>query len=412
MRQTLLFVLAFVVGCGHASSSSGGGGGASLPSAGGKSGGIDIAALARREVNDLTPVHVAAPDGALELTVEAKGQPKLQKQNDSFFLTVPIGTTSDVLCVVGTPPDLSSASLLQRQGVEKFEEREISEVDAGELGGAAFIATRTFYITDVKGTRSVGEIKTAAAHRGVHVGAVCVHDEVGYGQTMRRVLRSIVESIKMAEAKAEPVYREIGVVKLKDKPIGVIELTVVPAENGKLWTFESSSMMLPTTPKDFQGHDEYSFEMSGQSGEVEKGMYLAVQGAGESQYEINLERAKGGYHAKGKFQGKDIDTKIASKGALPSSLRAAQLTRELVAGKRKKLELPHYSPGTDPLTLGVHQVTASGDQQMPYREQDGDLSALSDYDENGLTKRGRMNMGPLALDFTRVAQYGHWPKTR
>jgi hypothetical protein len=410
MRNTIVLVvpaLVLVTACSHSSTSSSGGG-----TVAGKQP-IDVAALARRESTDLQPVQVAAPDGALSFTVDAKGQPKLLKQPDgSFVLSVPIGSGQDVQCVVGAPPDLSSTTLVHRQGVEKFPEREITEIDAGELGGAAFIATRTFYFVDNNGVRTVGELKTAAAHRGVNVGAACVHDEVGYGQTLRRVVRSIVESIKVADAKADPIYREIAVIKLRDKPIGVIETSLIAGKDGNLWTFESSSMMVPTTPKDVLGRDEFTAESMGKNGEVQRAIYVGMQNAGESQFEINLEREKGGYHAKGKFQGKAVDAKIAAKAGLPSSLRTAQLTRELVAGKRRELVMAHYSPSTDPLTFGTHKVTPSGDKELPFREEDNDLSALSAYDGDGLTVRGRMSMGPLSLDFSRVAQYGHWPKAR
>jgi hypothetical protein len=409
MRYTVYSILlVFAAACGHAGSSTSG---ASQPTAAGAKPGLDVAALAKRESTaTLQPFQMASPDNAIAFGVIAAAQPKLEKQaNGNYVVIVPIGAESPVQCAVGTAPDLATGSLAQRQGVEKFNEREISEVDAGEMDGAAFIATRTFYVYDNHGTRTVGEIKTAAARQNMRYGAACVHDEVGYGKTLRKVLGSIVSSLKLADDKIKPVYREVGVIKLKDRPIGVTELTVAPTEDGKLWAFSSSSMIVPTTPKDLQGNDEYSAELSTAKGELERGIYVATQGAGEPHFEIKLQRDKGGYHATGKFQGKPVDSAIASKSGLLSPVREAKLLRELVAGKRREVVTSEYHPGTDPTSFGTRRVTRSDDKDFPYKEEDGGLVALSDFDELGLTRKGRMNAGPLALDFTRVVQSGKFP---
>jgi hypothetical protein len=406
MRKILTSVLLFASACAHAPAKP-----AAEPKAAAE-GGAGIAELFKRETAELLPLKLRSPDGLLELTVEGRGQPSLKKLEDgSYLLRVSIGSKEEVSCVVGGGPDLASGSLMQRQGVEKFPDREVTEIDAGELGGAAFLSTRTVYVFEQNGQKVVGEAKTLSAHRGLELGAACVHDEVGYAQTLRRVVKSIMESMRFTQnPKPEPLYRDIAVVTLRGRRIGVIESSLIRLDNGKLWNIEASSMAIPTSPKDIQAEDDYESEISDEQ-DVETGTYIAMR-PGEKVYEITLQRDPAGYHAEGTFQGKKLDTKIASKAALPSSLRACALMRELIAGKRREIVRAGYSPGSDPLGFTDHRTTASGDRDLPFRSEEHGVTSLSAYDEIGLPLKARINVGPITLDAARVAQFGKWPDAK
>jgi hypothetical protein len=372
-----------------------------------------IADLAKREATGLVPVTLQSADGKVRLTVEAKGQPTLAPiaKSEQYLLTVPIGSEGSIICSVGEAQDLAAVTLESRKGVEKFPKREISDIDAGELAGAAFLATRTVYVFERDGQKLMGEVKTAAARRGYELGAACVHDEVGYNQTLRRVLTSIMKSLTVAGDTTESLYREIAVIKIRGRSVGVVENRMVQLRADTMINMVTTSILVPVSPVDFQGTDSFESEISDDKGQVREETHLSADGNNDVKYKITIKRDAKGYHALGKFEGKPIDAELATEESLVSTQRQAQLTRELMAGKRHELLLWNYSPGSDPLGFSQARISASGDSQLPYRREDSDKTTmLMALDGNGNGQRGRIDIGPLSMEFTRVAEYGHFPQ--
>ena len=371
-------------------------------------------ALLAREAADLVPTTLRSGDGQLQLTVAAKGKPKLEPiegGKQQFILTVPIGTQQDIYCRVGPTQDLAASTLSVRAGVNKLPRRQITEVDGGEINGAVFLSTRTIYSNDVNGVKTWGEIKTAAAERGFEFSAVCMHDEVGYAATLRQVLGSLVQSGTFAGVARPVAYRELSTIRIGGKVVGVSQTQITRSDDGQLWNYVDSAMLVPASPTDFQGHDEFESESSDAAGNVLSAQHIASQGEGEVRYKLKLTRNPKGYHVEGEFEGKPVNGDIASDKALLATDRTARMTRELVAGKRHELVLPHYAPGVDPLGFGESKLGPSGDKELPYRRDDSDNTVLLlDVDDNGNGRRGRMQVGALTVEVARTAEYGHFPQ--
>ena len=370
-------------------------------------------AMLAREATGLVPTAIHSGDGELQLTVAAKGTPKLEplpgKQH--FMLTVPIGTQQAIYCRLGPTQDLAAGTLSARADVNKLPHRQITDVNGGALNGAAFLSTRTIYSFERDGVKQWGEVKTAAAERGFEFSAICVHDEVGYAATLRDVLGSLVQSGTFVGAATSPAYRELSSITLAGKIVGISQTQLVRADDGRLWSYVDTAMLIPASPLDFQGHDNFESEVSDGAGNVVSATHIASQGEGELQYKLKLTRTPKGYHVDGEFGGKRVDAEIASAEALAAADRAARLTRELMAGKRRDVVLPHYAPSADPLGFAQATVTPSGDKELPYRREDSDKTvSLVDVDDNGNGRRGRTQVGPLTLEIARTAEYGHFPQ--
>ena len=119
--------------------------------------------------------------------------------------------------------------------------------------------------------------------------------------------------------------------------------------------------------------------------------------------------------------GTDIDLPTAVQGELfePVQLRWLQVpAREAVeaclqaAADLTQAAAPAVSWADITLLVGSHKFTRNADKDFPFREEDDGMVSFSDFDELGLARKGRVNAGPVALDFARVSQTGKFPTAR
>src|SRR5262249_23693081 len=134
---------------------------------------------------------------------------------------VDIGADATIRCVVwkesrdlageATVGALRSLAADRHGAGDTLSEPRATHIEAGEVGGAAFLGVDFAYHAHASSVDRDGLLKTlVASKRGRTIG--CRHDAVGYHETFRRFFDALIGSIALpAGVDPAPYYGEIGV---------------------------------------------------------------------------------------------------------------------------------------------------------------------------------------------------------
>jgi len=377
-------------------------------SAGLQDGSAKVNALMTREQPALQRREVALADGSVRLSVESAAAPTLTRDGDTVALTVPLGTGEPLRCQIESEIDMAATLRKVYTALERFPKREIVSSDAGELGGAAFVALSAVYLVEEQ--KAFGQLKLFAAHRGLDSGFFCMHDEPGYTATTRRVVASIAQTlkVKLKERRPAPICRQVIATTIGGRRIGATEVRVSKLPNGMIHRFESSSSLFIRTPLEFEGIDDYS-AVNSRNGIIENAAYTKANGSGGLEFRIELKRDKGSsYHASGTYHDQKVDARFAAPNLFSSDREAELVRTKLLPTKSGQLALIGYSPGSDPARISHTVIRGLGDGTYEISAGD-DAKMMVDFDERGEPKKAKLKVATQEVQMERVFSEGRCP---
>lgn len=196
---------------------------------------LDFGALMEREVTGQYPTHdLSLLGGTFTGQLQATAAPLVQNGQTGdgvkvATLTFRIGSGSPMICYVRGARD--AAGLLDAKLGEIKNEMKKNNVQgrleapdvAVEIEGShPVLYLDVPVLVGAPGNERPGLIKLAFSPRdGGSV--LCMHDEVGYRKTFRRIVGGLVTNANVSGDYPQPVYTEIGVAKSEGKTVGYVE---------------------------------------------------------------------------------------------------------------------------------------------------------------------------------------------
>ena len=171
-----------------------------------------------REVNTLSAHKIASPDQFFSATVSAASVPQVTPTEELYQITIPVDTQMPVECLVFKAENDSAATLRTIVGemLSDLPKNRVLAVDAGTFEHLPYLYQETLYAS-AEGAGTLKGLVVPLPSASV----VCVHDEVGYANTFKRVVGSLVTSLSMNNANSQNGrYYEVLIWKLRDMNVG------------------------------------------------------------------------------------------------------------------------------------------------------------------------------------------------
>jgi len=383
-----------------------------------------LAEARARESGTMKARTIESGDDGFRATVPARLSGKVEVADDSYSMTLDIGSESPVQCEVirgGFDPanllraaaDITFAEVEPIHG--KIEKKAVERIDAGVVGHSPLLEIDWIYrANDGSGPR-LGAIKQAAAQKGGH-GIYCAHIELGYSQTFRNVVRSLVESLQMpdAEGHGEAYFFELETMRTNDMNVGVSMIRLVRDEDGDTKATTLSSMLLPAGEGTVQAQDSYTTEWLRPDGSLINAAHVEIRN-GEIESNLRLtEQDDGQWWVEGEHMGKALEQSIAADVAPASLVQQAWQRRELLDAEdpvgRQLTGKVWLS--ADPTRFSDWHARVTGAVGAgEYSAQETVAGLVFDTvleTSTGLPVRFSMPLGPMTLTAQRAAVHGHF----
>jgi hypothetical protein len=281
----------------------------------------------------------ASTDGVVKGRAAAKLNGKVEPDEGAYYLEFDIGTDTPVSCEV-LLDGFDAAQLLKRTAELTFEQldsaqgkvdtRMVEGIDAGVIGANPYLAANWAYRTQTAQGPMLGGLKQYAIDMHSY-GVYCAHVDLGYTNTFRTIVRTLVESLQVGGAAAAPSYVEVQTVKLGGQPVGIAKWTVTADEQGDLKSLISSSMLVPAGPGVVAAQDSAHVQWTTPDGELINAVHVMVAN-GETDVEVQLKRTddeEGHWHAAGTFKGKPVEADFGVESPV-SMLTQVRTRRDLL----------------------------------------------------------------------------------
>jgi hypothetical protein len=392
--------------------------GASQPAASPAGNGVDLEALYAREVAPLAKKSIQFKK--LSGEAETAGTPTFNDHDTSLEVTIPIGTQSPLQCFVyRNEVDAGGTVLLvTREAAKNVDIRAFKVTDVALVGDYPVVFLEAQYLakTDDPGKsptgdkgQALGELKSMFYQHPTS-SMLCLHDELGYNESFRRITRALAVSLKIAGAEINPSkLMEVYIDKIQGHPAGFSRNVVLPGKNGNLTFLSRSTTFIPRSQRDLAIQDTASSEIWDADGRLIEGAYAASDG-GELSLQIALKKVgPQEYTYKGKRSGKAISGKFKTKskrGLATDKTTTALVATELLTGKSTELKLEEYHAGLDPeAPVDVSYKTESKEKRL-IKMTLGQIEAHATTDDKGRMEKLEIPVGAVTLSQERVLLRG------
>lgn len=396
----VLSLVAF--GCGGAPKRWGGGGGKTNAAPAAEPQKVDYDALSEREVSGTYPVHpVTALSGSFTAQLQATAPADIKSGaggdgTPESTLTFRIGSAQPVTCTVrGARADAGMWIQQKLDDIKKvLDQRGIQ----GRFGmpdvGVEVEGNHPVMYVDVPVAIGAGAqerkglLKLAVSPRdGGSV--LCLHDEVGYKKTFRKVVGALVTSANVTGDRPQPVYTEIGVAKVEGKTVGFAELYEY-LEGAQTRTVQVISI---AANKKLDGKptwvvsDAVRSTIATTKGEVQSIKSIVAQNK-KTVTSIELKRGKAGndYVYDGTVNGTKVKGSFMSPRPIETEGALALRMQNVASGKAKDLKYLVYAE--DVKIEGPIEVTATREdpKTISHKSEDGRVWTTT-IDALGLPER-------------------------
>lgn len=364
-----------------------------------------IEAMAAREIDELPRHPVAVLTPAFTAQVEGTAAPVFTA-GAVGSLSIPLGTQLPINCsvqpervdVAGTLGNIVRTAAanpgLTLQGVHA-----IDVVVAHEA--PLFFAEVAYTVPTPEGA-AFGTVKVGIFSHA-QVALVCMHDEVGYRASFRRVVKGLADTLELKSPAPAPRYAEIQILRVNDQPVGFAQRTIDDGGDGSTAYASVTSTVLMRSPSEPVASDTYASERADPQGHVVKAIHVAVQG-GEIESQMSLDRDGAGYTYGGTWAGKPLEGRFDSAPLPGERLHARLLLEHLQKKGAGELKLPTWSASTDPTapTPVTYRPTPGAGTARVVDVELGEMKLAAKTDDHGMAEEITILLGKLTLTQTRV----------
>ena len=352
---------------------------------------------------------VAFADAA---SVKLPGKPQeAQAFESGWYFASEIGAGGTIECYVLTnEPDLATLVIELGEINIDFMSEQYGEVankglydlDAGAIEGKPYLALDWMY--------TVGEAPEAkAALTKVRVAAndttiqACVHNGLGYRETLERVFRTFVTSLDYPTTATPAYYREVVKMSFGEQPVGVMWMSYTLDADGDTEIRTGDAQLMPVDTGAVRSSDTVSVSYSSPDGQLINKSSATVENGELVTHVDLLPDAEGDWVVSGTFQGKGLTARLDGETVPISELGQQFRAQELLAGDNDEVTMPLWVPEADPtsfLMATIERVDGAGRNNA--RLAMGPIDLEVEIDETGSMKRGSMQAGAATVHMERI----------
>jgi hypothetical protein len=402
---------AIVAGC-TASACSGakqGGAAAPAPSSAAPNGEFDAEAHYKRELEPLAKKAIQIE--TLSGEAEASGVAKGESHENSFQLTIPVGTESPVECFVYKNAVDPGGTLLMftREAAKQVDVRLFKVTDVSVVGDYPAVFLEAQYLAKTARGQALGELKTMFYQHPV-TPMLCVHDELGYNESFRRVTKGLAASLKISDVEVHPTKSvQVYVDKIAGHPAGFSSHVVLSDKSGKMTYLSRSSTFIPRSESNLEISDTVSSEVWDAEGKLLEAVYAGSEGG---ELNVNMALKKVGpqeYAYKGQHGGKSVAGKFktrSKRGLATDKITTGLVATELLTGKSRELKMEQYHASINPTApIEVSYKTESKEARR-IKVVLGPMEGLATADDKGMLEKMEIPVGGLSLSQERIVVRG------
>jgi hypothetical protein len=275
--------------------------------------------------------------------------------------------------------------------------------------GSPLLSLEAIYTGTRAGRKALGLLKVAVLANDAH-SLVCVHDEPGYSETFRRIVKGLAASLRRdgaADPRAAARWAELQVLTARGVPLGFTERRLAGADGGGRVITTYSARLVPRSQRDIEATDVATLERADQEGVLlEERTSTAVDGAPSRR--LSVLRAADGitYRYEGEIEGSPASGQFSTRAGIATDLLLARRCAPTGAAPMAELRLEQYAPAVDP-TRATELVVRSSPARAGWLElRAGDLAASAQPDPSGWFRRTEREAGAVKLVEERAWSHG------
>jgi hypothetical protein len=365
---------------------------------------VGFASLLGREVGPLPERSVRFANPAWSARTEAEAAPEVSLLESTTVVDIPIGTQDPIRCYVyaddvdpgGTLGRVLGDAARHAQYERVFPVDVRVEADAPALHVGALYTTR-----GPAGDRVAGQLELLFHALPGHP-VLCVHDELGYTKSFRRVALGFSSSLRTELVPPTSRWLEVQVARIGKTPVGFTRRALVASETGGVRTLETSSFMLPMPDQTWVFEDEGSYTDLDAAGRIERAVFAQFSGGSELM-NLRIERQEGAYQVQGKRAGQTIFARFSTRD--PNGLPGPTLVGQWL-DQRDRVEVEEFRPNlsvTEPVTV-TYQRLPEGPRRVAAKL--GPAELVGRLDARGLFDHLELTANRTTTVFDRVLSRG------
>jgi hypothetical protein len=372
---------------------------------------FDFEALLKREAPPRAVTKLDA--GVLSADVEATSAPQVTTEKGSLHVVIPTGTTSSIDCYVYDEPKdpASTMSRIIDEVKKTLDVRLFAPTDVFVAGENGALVAHAIYLADKDGAKAAGQLKLAFYNHPL-VPTLCMHDEVGYADTFKRITKRFFETARRSdrELRGTPTSWEVSVVKLDGRPVGVDNRrSYTHAETHLSTSVTVSSTLYPRSAVACVPEDSVTTRTVDTSGQLLESVHVKASGA-EIELNVDLKRVSPAHYTySGTRSGKAISGKfetVDKLGLATDQMISSNVKRVLLTGKATSFRTEEYSPSIDPTAAVETLYEMESKEQRRVRVSFGPIKLSAVVDGDGQAEKVTGNVGSASLSVERLGAGG------
>ena len=363
------------------------------------------------------PKNVKSTDGFFRAQVPAKIVGKIAPDDGTYLVRMDARAGSPIECVVLRQGQDLASFLVATSGHAyemiaaahgKVTAKAVERVDAGAIGSSPFLAVDWTHRLEAEGqTPAVGALKQLAASKNGHT-IYCVHDEVGYAQTFRKLADALISSLAFDDApKVRPYRSEISTLSLQGMRVAVDEVTYTKDADGDTQVQHTSAMLVPVDGQTLSASDELMIQWVRPDGSLINAMQIESEN-GQIATQLKLDpRDDGSWAVSGTFKSKPLSAEVPPSE--PSTMLSDVILLRSKLAERNPvgsvMKVQTWLPGVDPSKLLAQELKvlrAIDDDKFVAKLEMGGIVADLVVERDGSTLAGKLTMGPMKMEIERV----------
>ena len=348
-------------------------------------------------------------------------EPELDEEAEQVSFSLALGTEAQVNCFAhytGLDPAASVAAISDVSLPVGAEDspllaRQIHDVDLFAVDHHLVAAADWLYDVEQNGEVATGMLKLRAASVGGG-GLMCLQDEVGYSDTLDRIVERLVRTWTVpGESPLTPIFYEVTAMRWNGRPMVVDRLSVAVDQDGDYVIESKSADLTAVDSETLTGDDTYAIDYAYPNGNLINSIFV-ISESGELTHRLDLSgETETEWKVAGTFQSKPIEETF-KHGVLTTELVDRWELQQFLASAKEGDHLVQEAWLADASPAAITEVTMTlkgrRDGLHLIEVSVAGLQIDMEIDDEGSMVRGQMEAAGSKLEMERLYQSGVFPR--
>lgn len=332
---------------------------------------------------------------------------EVQKIDEYWYYTIDIGTATPIECWAFKDYDGPANSLVnmmkyainniaQQQG-KALSSQYTYSLDMTTLEDTLVMEYQVLYNLGEDGDTLSGLIKGMSAESANGL-QVCMHNEVGYRKTLKKVFTSFVTAADQSDS-PQPFFHSINSVVMNGELVGLASEKFIKDTEGDVEMRETLSMILPVDANNVAATDTVTLSWSTADGALINAYQYTIENS-EMAATFSLSAAEGQWSVEGEIQGKSVNADLEYEGEIVSSFGTYLMGQSLsTTADVNEATFKIWTADTDPTSTTTMVMKKRGEENG-FQQFQLDMEGLAieySMDDRFIMQSAVMQLGPVTM---------------